>query len=67
MQTSGRTDRQKDMTNLIVACRKLANAFEYYPGIWLEGKKKDTEMTVMRAELRSYIRNSGLRNRAQKF
>lgn len=39
-------DRQKGMTDLIVACRKLANAFKHYPGIWLEGKRKDTIVTV---------------------
>jgi hypothetical protein len=62
------TDKEKKKTNLIVACRNLAKAFKYYPGIWLEGKRKDTKVTVMRDDLRSsYIRNSGPRNKAQKF
>jgi len=62
-RTDGRTDRQKDMTKLIVACRNLGNALKYYPGIWLEGKTKDTKVTVMGTDPRSYIRNSGPRNR----
>jgi hypothetical protein len=67
MRTSGRTDRQTDMTKLIVACRNFTNAFKYYSGILLEGKREDTKVTIVRSGLRSYIRNSWPRNRSQTF
>jgi len=54
-KSDGQTDIQKDMTKLKVACRNLASGFKYYPGIWLEGERKDTKVAVMRDDLRSYI------------
>jgi hypothetical protein len=67
MRTSGRTDRQTDMTKLIVACRNFANDFKYHPSIWLEGKKKGTKVTVRRSDLRSYTRNCGPRNKGTEI